>query len=111
MNTIARPGHEGPSRECLTELLLQSLRIARQRGEELDHVRAMYRFAADVATDMGRELDAVRTQNQHLRLQLRAAVSGRTMAVERQQFEREAIEPDYSDIEHALVVTTRQHAA
>lgn len=79
----------------LTPALLDTIRLARARGVELLEVRTWLRDALAVIAERDRALDHLRAENIHLRAQLRAALSGRTIAEERQAIEREALDGDW----------------
>lgn len=64
---------------------LYSARVVSEQRRELLSV------AIETIHDLDRKLDRSRDENIHLRSQLRAFVSGRTIAEERQQLEDEAV--------------------
>lgn len=67
VNTIPQHLPDGPNRKCLIDLLIDTLRIARERGEECEHLRSMYCFVAGVATEQGETIDTLRGQVERLR--------------------------------------------
>jgi hypothetical protein len=78
----------------LAPVLLNVIRVARDRGVQLRAARAVLVTAIGLLADRDRQLDDERSQKEHLRAQIRACVSGRTIAEERHAIadEREAVD-------------------
>ena len=76
----------------LTPALLDTIHLARQRAEELAEVRALLYAAIDAIAELHKDVDRYRASTIHLRAQIRAAVSGRTIAEERADVEREDLD-------------------
>jgi len=61
-------------------LLIDALRVARERGDELRHLQQKYLFVVDLAIGQGHELDKVRRQVARL-LEEKAARRERSKAI------------------------------
>ena len=71
----------------LTVALLDTIQLARELQEHLHECREALRVAVEMLAEKDRALDNAREQKEHLRAELRAYVSGRTIAEERQALE------------------------
>ena len=76
----------------LAPIVIDLLHLVRDlRQQRIDLAEALH-AALDLVAQREAALDRVRADNRYLRAQIRAAVSGRTIAEERQQLEAEAAE-------------------
>jgi hypothetical protein len=82
----------------LTEPLLDTLRLVRQLHRKIDGLREALCAAFDLVADRDAELAAAQNVIVFQRAQVRAAVSGRTIAEERQLLERETLDQGNRDV-------------
>lgn len=79
-------------RASLAPALLDTLARVRALHADVDLAREMLSVAVSVIAERDRDVARVRAENVHLRAQLRAAFSGKTIAEERQQAEQDALD-------------------
>ena len=89
-------------RNPLTPALMDTIRLVRRLRDELHASAEALHAALDVIADRDARCDRLEDSNRHLRAQLRAAATGRTIAAERQQLEAEA-SGEYDEQEPAEV--------
>jgi hypothetical protein len=76
----------------LAQPLVDALRTLRRLRQDEPAFREVLQVAIEVIAGFQRDLAQARRQNLQLRAELRAFMSGRTIAAERQELERQAVE-------------------